>query len=208
MGFWSTMGKIGAGIAAPFTGGASLGAIPFIDALGQTASGTAQGRAEGRKSEAEIQLERDRLLQQRFGNELSAAQLNLNAPQVRAAQSVKGDVLANAQPFQWTGGTQMVGEIPVPQFSGGLNPGIFSDNTRSLGRMLSAGAVGQQGVNDGRAIEAPPQVSELPQAGKADGFWSTIGQIAPLIGMIPWKKGGGSGGSGIVNSSNINWPTF
>lgn len=30
MGFWSTLGKIGAGVAAPFTGGASLAAIPLI----------------------------------------------------------------------------------------------------------------------------------------------------------------------------------
>lgn len=208
MSFWSTLGKIGAGVAAPFTGGASLSAIPMIDAIGGVASGVAGGRAQGRMTEAEMQMARDRLLQQRFGNELDAARLNLQAPQVRAQQSVKGDILANAQPFEWTGQNKMVGNIPVPQFQGGLNPGIFSDNTRSLGRMLSAGAVGQQGVNDGRAIEAPPGISELPQAGRGDGILSAIGQIAPFLSLIPYKRGGGSGGSGLVNSGNINWPTF
>jgi hypothetical protein len=191
MSIWRTLAKIGSVAAAPFTGGASLAGIPMIDAIGQTAAGTAAGRQQGRETQAMMQQRQDQLAQQRYGNELSAAQLNLQAPQVRAQQSVKGDILANAQPFKWTGQTAMVGNIPVPQSTGGLNPSIFSDNTRSLGRMLSAGAVGQQGVNDGRAIEAPPGLTPLPQAGRADSILSIIGQIAPFLSLIPSSGGGG-----------------
>ena len=209
MSLWSAIGRIGAVAAAPFTGGASLAALPVIDGLGQLSAGTAAGRQQGRETQAAMQQRQDQLNQSRYQNQLSAAELNLRAPMIRAGQSVRGDILANAQPFQWTGQTQMVGNIPVPQSTGGLSPALFSDNTRSLGRLLSAGAVGQQGVNDGRAIEAPPELTPLPQAGRTDSLLSTIGQIAPFLSLIP-----GLGrqrtqvGSGIVNSSNINWPTF
>ena len=179
MSWWSTIAKIGAGVAAPFTGGASLAAIPAIDGISAAASGVGQGRAQGRMQEAEMQMLRDRLVQQRYGNELDAARLNLDAPQVRAKQSVKGDVLANAQPFEWTGQNKMLGNIPVPQFQGGLNPGIFSDNTRSLGRMLSAGAVGQQGVNT--AVRLKPLLRSAPfqKRGRWTGFSAPSGRSRP-----------------------------
>lgn len=196
MSFWSKLAKIGmgvgAGLAAPLTGGASLTSLPAIlggasGAMGAL-GGVASGRQQGRETEAAFQQRQDQIAQQRYQNELAAARLNLDAPQVRAQQSVRGDILANAQPFQITG-QQMVGRIPVPTFTGGLNPGLFSDNTRSLGRMLSAGAVGQQGVNDGRAIEAPPGLTPLPRAGRADSILNMIGQIGPLLNAIPWNGG-------------------
>jgi len=51
MGWLSTIGKLGAGLAAPFTGGASLAAIPAIGAIGQVAGGAAGGMASGRQGE-------------------------------------------------------------------------------------------------------------------------------------------------------------
>lgn len=192
MGFWSTLGKIGlgigAGVAAPLTGGASLTALPTIlggatGAMGAL-GGVASGRQQGRETEATFQQRQDQLAQGRYQNELDAARLNLQAPTMRAQQSVRGDILANAQPFQITG-TRMMGRIPIPTTTGGLSPALFSDDTRSLGRMLSAGAVGQQGVNDGRAIEAPPQLTPLPRVGRGGGLLNLISQIAPFLSLIP-----------------------
>lgn len=162
---------------------ANSGIWDLLGNLGSVFGGYGAASQQGRETQASMQQNQDRLAQQRYGNQLQAAQLNLTAPQVRAAQSVKGDILANAQPFQWTGQTRMVGNIPVPQSTGGLSPALFSDNTRSLGRLLSAGAVGQQGVNDGRAIEAPPELTPLPRAGagsKASGVIGTLLRLAPL----------------------------
>lgn len=47
MGFWGTIGKIGAGIAAPFTGGASLLAIPAIGAVEGGMKGGLKGALTG-----------------------------------------------------------------------------------------------------------------------------------------------------------------
>jgi len=49
MGFWGTLGKIGAGIAAPITGGASLAAIPLISGAESKAGGGSfwKGAASG-----------------------------------------------------------------------------------------------------------------------------------------------------------------
>lgn len=57
MAFWDLLGKIGAGVAAPFTGGASLAAIPMIDALGAGASGAAKSMASNRGTAAELTLD-------------------------------------------------------------------------------------------------------------------------------------------------------
>lgn len=221
MGFWSNLGRValgvGAGIAAPLTGGASLTALPTIlggatgalGALGGVASGVSAGRQQGRESEATFQQRQDQLGQSRYQNEMDAARLNLQAPQMRASQAMRGDILANAQPFQWTGDTRMVGNIPVPQATGGLNPGIFSEDTRSLGRLLAARALQGQQTNGGDVVGLPPELTPLPQAGKVDSILNAIGQIAPFVSLIPRMGGQGQGGSTSAPvSSNVRWPTF
>lgn len=78
MGIWSTLGKLGAIGAAPFTGGASLSALPAIDAIGAGLGAASQGMASNRGAQFQGQMELDRLLmdrdQQLFGNQLAAAQ--------------------------------------------------------------------------------------------------------------------------------------
>lgn len=184
MSLWSTLAKVGLGIAAPFTGGATLAGIPAIDAIGGVASGIAGGRAQGRQQETDNLLRESLAQNGRYRNQLDAAQLNLQAPGQRASQSVKGDILANAQPFQWTGGTKMVGNIPVPQSSGGLSPSLFSDDTRQLGRALSSGALQGQTTNGGQAIAPPPNLPQMPQGNAADSILSLVGQIAPFLSLI------------------------
>src|SRR5581483_3475643 len=142
MGFWSALGTIGSLAAAPFTGGTSLSWLPaVIGAGGAAADALSQGRAQGRLQQTGVNQNTDLLAQRRYQNELDAAKLNLSAPGQRAATSVRGDILANAQPFRFTGGTQMVGHIPVPQSEGGLSPALFSSATRQLGGQLSSQAL-------------------------------------------------------------------
>lgn len=50
--------KIGAAAAAPFTGGASLAAMPVIDAIGGAASSGAQGMAANRGANADLEVQR------------------------------------------------------------------------------------------------------------------------------------------------------
>lgn len=208
MSLWSTLAKVGLGIAAPFTGGATLAGIPAIDAIGAVSSGVAGGRAQGRQQETDNLLRESLAQNGRYRNQLDAAQLNLQAPGMRAQQSVKGDILANAQPFQWTGQTKMSGNIPVPQSTGGLSPSLFSDNTRELGRMLSEGARQGQGTNGGQVIAPPPDVAEMPQGNAADSILSLVGQIAPFLSLIGSynkpPKGTTAPSSGGYVSSNIS----
>ncbi len=55
MSFLSVLGSLGAGIAAPFTGGASLAALPILNAIGNVggvAAGAAAGSAAGRRADS------------------------------------------------------------------------------------------------------------------------------------------------------------
>jgi hypothetical protein len=63
MGFWSTLGKIGAGVAAPFTGGASLAAIPAIDAASKALGSGSQAAASNRGTKAELMMDQNRDLE-------------------------------------------------------------------------------------------------------------------------------------------------
>ncbi len=170
MGFLGTLGKIGAGIAAPFTGGASLAAIPLIDAAGKIASSVSAGRAAGRQSEAEANNQYDLL-------RLAAARLNLEAPGQRAQNSVRGDVLAHAQPASISG--PIVGTHgQVPQISGGLSPALFSQNTKQLGGQMSREALLAQMQGPAFTPQAAPHSSAL------DGILNGIGTAGLVTGAL------------------------
>lgn len=59
MSFWSGLGKIAAVGAAPFTGGASLSALPLIDALGAGAGAASQASASNRGTQAQLLMDQD-----------------------------------------------------------------------------------------------------------------------------------------------------
>lgn len=97
MSFLSILGDIGAGIAAPFTGGISLAAIPAIDALGAGASKTASNLASDRGTSAQLTLD----AQRQFENELMARQQNQRTAQANALkQSIFASMLQGYQPAQ------------------------------------------------------------------------------------------------------------
>jgi hypothetical protein len=101
MSFFSVLGKIGAGVAAPFTGGASLGAIPLIDAIGAGASGAAKSMASNRGTAAELTLDANK----QFEDELLRRELNKRQDRNDALrQSVFSSLLSQYHPAQRPGG--------------------------------------------------------------------------------------------------------
>jgi hypothetical protein len=182
-------GAVGATTASAVGGSASGGVLGTAGKIAglygktrgalETAGTLAQGRAEGRAAEAGINQAQDR-------NAITAAQVNLGAGKQRAGQAVRGDILAHAQPFKFTGSTHMVGNIPVPDSEGGLSPSIFSDTTRQLGRTLSSDALTAQTTDHGN----PAQLTPVPQAGTFDKILSTAGTIGALYDGV----GGGTSG--------------
>lgn len=193
-----TAGAIGAGIGA--AGG-------LLSKVGEVAAPLAAGRAARRIDESHIQQDQDRLNQQRYGNVLAGANLDttrqfsnanldlnrrqfgLQAPQARASNAVRGDILANAQDFSF-GAPSMVGNIPVPTSSGGLRPSIFSENTRNLGRLMSEQALSGQQAGDNFAplnfspVPSVPELTPLPEAGALDKVLTTAGTIGSLGGTF------------------------
>ena len=169
------------------------------DAIG----GLAAGRQAGREAQTYAQQAQDRLAQQNYQNQLSAEnigtqrqfgqanldltqrQFGLQAPQTRASNAVRGDILANASDFSF-GAPSMVGNIPVPTSSGGLRPSIFSENTRNLGRLMSEQALSGQQAGDTFAplnfapLPTAPNLTPLPEAGGLDKVLTTAGTIGAL----------------------------
>ena len=151
-GFFKGLGrgalKFGGLAAAPFTGGASLWPS-ILSTAGTVADRALAGRAAGRQAEAGIGLDQDQL-------RLLAERLGLQAPQLRARNAVRGDILANAQPAAFSGSGRDL------QMSGGVSPALLSENSRNLGRQMSRDALLSQMKGD--AFTPTP----LPQSGKLD----------------------------------------
>lgn len=193
MSFWSKLGNIaglasfaipavgpalGMGLKAATAAGGILGAA---SKLAPGLAATAAGRAEGRATDAQFQQRQDQLGQQRYGNvlnradtELAQKKYALSAPQQRADNSVRGDVLANVRDFRFS-----------PTFgggsTGGKRPSILSDNTRALGALMSSDALkSQQGGDSFAPIENVPGLTPLPHAGAFDKVLTTAGTIGSL----------------------------
>lgn len=166
-GFFKGLGKGllagGAGIAAPFTGGASLAAIPAIlGGVGAVASGISGGRAAGREQEQRSNTLNDQ-------NALDYARFNLQAPGMRAENAARGSLMANVQDVQLSrprGG---------PGVQGGTRPSMLTPEARQLGQQMSRDALMQQMRGD---VMPTPQ----PSAGKFDTLLNSLG-YAGLIGQ-------------------------
>ena len=223
MGFWSTLGTIGAGIAAPFTGGLSLAAIPAINGLsnaaenaGQTATALENGRANGRGIEAGInqgwnqqQLLAAQILNNALNNQQTQnranQQFSLQAPGAEMSNSVRGDTLANLQDVGINGPT--IGTNGrVPQITGGLRPSLLSANSRQLGQNVSRQMLMRNMSGADTLPNMPaPQMPKLTPPPSATGLDSTLngiglvgglaGAAAPTISDFVNKYGRGSGGS-------------
>lgn len=200
--------------------GALLAAAPLI---GRVLGGAGKGSADQRLSENQQGLQRSQLLAQLYGLQQNAQQralesgsderlrqaqtdlaqrgfqqnqreFALQAPSVRARQSVRGSIMANAQPASFSGLPDRVASH-VPTLSGGLTPASFSPETRELGRILQRDATLNQLKGDPidtfapmqqtdfqSGVMTPPTVPELEKSGLLEKILGGGGLIGSLIG--------------------------
>lgn len=148
-----------------FFKGLGKGALGFLGPVGALAGGALSGRAAGRQAEAGLGLNQDQL-------RLLAARLNLQAPQMRAANAARGDLLANVQDVS-------VGAPRGTRLSGGTRPSLLSENSRNLGRQMSRDALLSQMKGD------PFTPTPLPQSGKLDTLLAILGGVG--TGVDAWR---------------------
>lgn len=219
---WGLLGKIGAIAAAPFTGGASLGALPLIDGISQVAGGAAKGSADSRNAQNQQMLSQDRnkldayqaqqqaILQalgmqergalDRANLDLNQRQFALQAPQVRGKQALLGSLLQNLQPVSLSGLNPKIAKN-MPQISGGLSAAALGPMAREFGGLLQSNALAGQQKGDTfdpiaqtdfkGGLIAPPQLSQLKQAGFLEKLLGGIGLGGSLLS--PFLKGLGGG---------------
>lgn len=218
-----TAGTIGtaAKIGGLLSGG--KGATGYLDTAGRVADAigaASSGRAAGRLAETNAAYGQNRNIidlyraqqdaansENTFGlNKVSAGigvgnldlnqkQFSLDAPGKRASNSVRGDILANAQDAVGSG---ISPNIPVPTITGGLRPSMFSANTRALGGEMSSQALASQKAGDNFAPlptlpdykpgPTSPSLTDVPQAGKLDSILNVASSIGGLMGSIPYKR--------------------
>lgn len=120
------------------------------------------------------------------------AEVALKGPLQSAKAAAQGDQMANIKPFTWTGGTQMVGNLPVPQFSGGLTPDNFGPATRKAGADLAALSANRVSSPDFN-IPSPPVLPPVPDSSGLDSILSTAGGLGSLLGALGKGASGGGG---------------
>jgi hypothetical protein len=174
MGFGSILkgiGKVGAVVGAPFTGGASLAAIPAIDAIGtigEIAGDIAGSRAKGREAEANINTQRDQqrlqdILAQR-NQDTQMASLNLEAPQTRMAQAIRGGIVSSGMP---NFSMQAPPGVHKPAMTGMMGVGNISDTARQAGDAMQRQALLK--MLSGETVPTHDFAqTELPKAGLFD----------------------------------------
>ena len=164
MGFWGTLGKIGAGIAAPFTGGASLAAIPAIDAAGQLLGGGASAAKAGRMDEAQLQA----LINQ--GNNRA----QLDAGQFNAGQ--EGSLIRRALSAQMLGDMKRPTD-PRAKFGGG-------EVSPVLQQLLARYGQGAQDQLSSGSFKVNPQMSGIPKSGLMEKIGGGAGVAGGLLGIL------------------------
>jgi hypothetical protein len=182
-----------------------MGILAGASAIGKIAGGLGKGRAEGRKTEADVNLQRDQLASSQYGTQqrslldaanamagqnVTDAQMGLQAPSMRAKQALLGDALKN---FQYKAPTHA--RANVVDFGSPYN---LSDSTRELGGLLSTGALADQRQGNSPLekvdfmsnILKPPTQTSLPQSGWLDKVLNTASAIGSFAGAGKDLMGG------------------
>lgn len=143
-------------------------------------------------------------LQSEEAGKLNRARLGLEAPTIRARQSVLGSMMENMQPVTVSNmNPRLAGR--VPQIQGGMTPAVLSDTTRAHGRDLQRAALEaqftgsdipaatdfQSGILDAPAMVdfrsgllAPPQLQGYKDAGGMEKFLGGAGLLGSVLGGI------------------------
>jgi len=210
MSFWKALADVGLAAAAPFTGGASLAFIPAANGIidniggpaadvGQTAGSIEQGRMKGLIDQAKLQQEQDQLGLNRtnagvnVGNlDLAQKKAALSAPGALANQSVRGDVLANAQDATVSG---LPSYIHVPTQTGGLRPSMLSASSRALGGQMSRNALADS--TSGKFTNMPalptvPTATPLPESNGMDKILQGTAIGGSFLNALKGLKGNGA----------------
>jgi hypothetical protein len=175
-GILSAAGKLASG------GNGASGYLETAGKITDSLGAISAGRAAGRVDEANLNRGINRDAVENYTARLVGERDKLAAVGTRANNSVRGDIMANAQDAH----ISMPSTIPKTTISGGLRPSMFSANTRTLGADMSADALA-----DSRApspLLAPPPLTEPPQSGKLDSILNTASAVGSLASMIPYKK--------------------
>lgn len=159
-----------------------------------------KSRLLGLTAQTSAQQAQDKLAQQR-------ALIALEAPGVEAGNSVRGDVLANAQDASVSG---LPSYLHVPTISGGLRPSMLSANSRALGANMSRNAL----LNNMSGSDVP-NLTPLPTASWLDSLLSggattagLLSALAPLLGGTkPGSTSGGSTSKGGTGGGSSPTPT-
>jgi hypothetical protein len=180
-----TAGTLGtaAKMGALLSGG--KGASGYLNTAGQVAGmlgDVSAGRAAGRVGEANAAAEQNRAALDRSRLEADARAAALKRPGERAANSVRGDLLANAQDVSFN----LPSTIPQMTINGGMRPSMFSANTRALGQDMSAQALAGQRANDD-LLPLPTTVA-TPQAGRLDNILNTAATVGTIGSAIPYRR--------------------
>jgi hypothetical protein len=158
---------------------------------------------------------------------LNRAQLGLQAPSVRARQSILGSMMKNLQPLSLGTNASTAGR--KPSITGGMSAATLDPTTRQHGdELLKAALMAQMtgsdipaatdfkgGVLDwkGSVLDAPeeidytkglitpPELAGYKQPGKWESRLSLASIILNLLGEIPTGGGHRSGGGGSFNNA-------
>ncbi|MPZ20128.1 MAG: hypothetical protein GEV06_19755 [Luteitalea sp.] len=198
--------SVAAPIAAiPFTGGASALALgagaagtgakilsgigkagDVLGSVGNVAGNTAAGQAQGRETEALLNLSRDRTAADIYGTQqnarFTAEDMARSAPTQDAKQAAYGDALANVQDVNISAPSG----IPMGQISGGLRPSLFGAETRGIGQNLVQDAVKRRlaGSTASDYLIDAPSLTPIPDAGGMEKTMGTVGTIGNIIGAV------------------------
>jgi hypothetical protein len=166
--FFSNLGKLGGDIS-------------------QVSGSSAATAGAGRAQQAGIQQAQDRNAISLYNDQF---QNNLKAPSTLASQAVRGDVLANVQPAQFSGLPSWIAN-QMPTQSGGLTPAMLGPNARNAGAALSRNALLKLASNQFNLPQAPsltplPTPSGLDQANagiaQVGGYLNTAGDLYKRFG--------------------------
>jgi hypothetical protein len=117
----------------------------------------------------------------------------LDAPSTRMGQSVRGSILANAQPFKLEGLPDRIASR-MPQISGGLTPEMFSPETRQLGQQMTRKALLDQLRGDEfeplqktdfqSGVLAPPKMEDYQKSGLLEKIMAGLATGGALVGGV------------------------